>query len=126
MTKRTKKKFEGQQMVMLLGALAHNVMVWARQWLSKTNPRLVKFGVLRLVRDILTTSGFVELTAEGRLISLTLNRDAPAAKRCRDALSDLLKAQAQHRGQSYLMFIQRIRTFLVTDYRTRNVFLRAW
>ncbi len=61
--------------------------------LSKTNPRLVKFGVLRLVRDVLTTSGFVELTAEGTLTSLTLNRAAPAAKRCRDALSDLLKAQ---------------------------------
>ncbi len=62
--------------------------------LSKTNPRLVKFGVLRLVRDVLTTSGFVELTAEGTVASLTLNRAAPAAKRCRDALCDLLKVQS--------------------------------
>ena len=35
-------------MVMLLGALAHNVMVWGREWLSKTTPRLVKFGALAL------------------------------------------------------------------------------
>lgn len=94
MTKRAKKKFEGQQMVMLLGALAHNVMVWAREWLSKNDSHLVKFGVLRLVREVLSTSGFVELTDEGTVTSLTLNRAAPAAKRCRDALSDLLKAHS--------------------------------
>src|SRR6266446_3724297 len=30
LTKRSKKRFEGQQMVMLLGSLAHNALVWAR------------------------------------------------------------------------------------------------
>jgi len=93
MTKRAKKKFEGQQMVMLLGQLAHNVLIWAREWLKKANPRLVKFGVLRSVRDVLTTSGFIELTAEGTVTSVVLNRAAPAARRCRDALGDLLKVQ---------------------------------
>ena len=29
--KRSKKRFAAQQMVMLLGALAHNVIVWAGQ-----------------------------------------------------------------------------------------------
>jgi hypothetical protein len=33
-TKRSKKRFEAQQMVMLLGALAHNVVIWARRWLT--------------------------------------------------------------------------------------------
>ena len=34
-TKRSKKRFEAQQMVMLLGSLAHNVVIWARQWLTQ-------------------------------------------------------------------------------------------
>ncbi len=34
LTKRSKKRFEAQQMVVLLGSLAHNVVVWARRWLS--------------------------------------------------------------------------------------------
>ena len=32
--KRSKKRFEAQQMVMLLGSLAHNVVVWSRAWLA--------------------------------------------------------------------------------------------
>ena len=34
LTKRNKKRFPAQQMLMLLGSLAHNVVVWAREWLS--------------------------------------------------------------------------------------------
>jgi len=59
MTKRSKKKFAAQQMVMLLGQLAHNVVVWARQWLSQSDAKLARFGVLRLVRDVFSTSGFI-------------------------------------------------------------------
>ena len=33
-TTRNKKRFEAQQMVMLLGSLAHNVVIWARCWLT--------------------------------------------------------------------------------------------
>src|SRR6185312_3089120 len=32
--KRSKKRFEAQQMLILLGSLAHNVVVWARHWLA--------------------------------------------------------------------------------------------
>jgi hypothetical protein len=34
LTKRSKKRFPAQQMLVLLGSLAHNVVVWARAWLS--------------------------------------------------------------------------------------------
>src|SRR2546421_387493 len=34
LTKRSKKRFPAQQMLVLLGSLAHNVVVWAREWLS--------------------------------------------------------------------------------------------
>jgi hypothetical protein len=34
LTTRSKKRFPAQQMLVLLGSLAHNVVVWAREWLS--------------------------------------------------------------------------------------------
>jgi hypothetical protein len=34
LTKRNKKRFPAQYMLVLLGSLAHNVVVWARAWLS--------------------------------------------------------------------------------------------
>ena len=36
--KRNKKRFEAQQMVMLPGSLAHNVVVWSRDWLASPSP----------------------------------------------------------------------------------------
>jgi hypothetical protein len=43
-TKRRKKSFTGQQMVALLGTLAHNVVVWAKRWLSDDVPKLKRYG----------------------------------------------------------------------------------
>ncbi len=40
LSKRKKKRFEAQQIVVLLSALAHNVLVWARSWLAPHHPRL--------------------------------------------------------------------------------------
>lgn len=91
MTKRSKKKFAAQQMVMLLGQLAHNVVVWARRWLSETHPQLLRFGILRLVRDVFSTSGFVEFAADGGIKAIVLNCAAPAARRSAEALSTLLQ-----------------------------------
>src|SRR5579859_2326030 len=51
LTKRTKKRFAAQQMVVYLGTLAHNVLVWARAWLAGALPRLARYGLVRLVRD---------------------------------------------------------------------------
>jgi hypothetical protein len=56
-TKRNKKRAPAQRMVMLLNSLAHNVLVWARDWLADEVPKLARFGTLRLVRDVLSVSG---------------------------------------------------------------------
>lgn len=90
MTKRSKKKFAAQQMVMLLGQLAHNVVVWARQWLRQSTPQLARFGVLRFVRDVFSTSGFIEFAADGAIKAVVLNCAAPAARRAAEALRTLL------------------------------------
>ena len=42
LSKRNKKRFEAQQIVVLLSALAHNVLVWARSWLVPHHPRLAQ------------------------------------------------------------------------------------
>ena len=39
-----KRKLAAQQMLGLLGQLAHNVLVWARHWLTEAAPRLATLG----------------------------------------------------------------------------------
>lgn len=38
--KRNKRQMEGQQMVVLLAQMAHNVVVWSQRWLADAAPRL--------------------------------------------------------------------------------------
>ena len=48
--RRRKKRAAAQAMLTLLGTLAHNVLVWAREWLSRGEPRLKQYGIVRLFR----------------------------------------------------------------------------
>jgi len=91
-TKRSKKRFEAQQMVMLLGTLAHNVVIWARQWLTQTAAPapLRHYGLLRMVRDVFHISGFLVMDACGQISQIVLNQAAPLAPRLVDALRELL------------------------------------
>jgi hypothetical protein len=90
MTKRNKKRFAAQQMVMLLGSLAHNILMWARHWLAPQQPKLAHYGVLRLVRDVLHISGFLVRDAQGQIVRLALNQAAPLARELALALQTLL------------------------------------
>ena len=75
--KRSKKRFPAQQMVMLLGSLAHNVIIWARHWLA--SPTLHHYGTLRMVRDVFHISGFLLIDACGQVAQIVLNQAAPLA-----------------------------------------------
>jgi hypothetical protein len=90
MTKRNKKRFEAQQMVMLLGSLAHNVIIWARHWLLASQPRLQHYGIVRMVRDVFHISGFLCLDASGHVVHLVLNQDALLARSLLDSFRELL------------------------------------
>jgi len=92
-TKRRKKSYTGQQMVMLLGALAHNVVVWAKRWLSEDAPKLRRYGVQRMVRDVLAVSGFVELGRSGGVKRVVLNSGSALGRACAKALRKLLEAE---------------------------------
>ncbi len=91
-TKRSKKRFEAQQMVMLLGTLAHNVVIWARQWLTQAAApsKLRHYGILRMVRDVFHVSGFLVLDASCHIVQIVLNQAAPLAPILVDSLRVLL------------------------------------
>jgi hypothetical protein len=72
--RRRKKRAAAQAMLTLLGALAHNVLVWARAWLAEAEPRLKQYGIVRLLRDVLCVSGFVETDRSGLAVGIVLNR----------------------------------------------------
>ena len=90
LSKRNKQRFEAQQMVVLLSALAHNVLVWARQWLAPAAPHLEHYGIKRLVRDVGQISGSVVLTSAGQIVEIVLNQAAPLAAGLVPALRVLL------------------------------------
>ena len=55
-TQRTKKRLVAQRFLMLLGTLAHNLVMWSRRWLAQTSPevarRLQHYGIKRMIRDL--------------------------------------------------------------------------
>ncbi len=57
--RRNKKRFEAQQVLIQLEVLAHNVTVWARQWLAPYCPKVARLGIKRLVRDVFQINGFL-------------------------------------------------------------------
>jgi len=88
LTRRNKKRFEAQQMLMQLGSLTHNTIVWARRWLAA--PQLRSYGMLRMVRDIFHISGFLGVDVQGHIVQIGLNPAAPLASVLVDSLQELL------------------------------------
>jgi hypothetical protein len=93
LTKRSKKRFEAQQMLTLLGSLAHNVIVWARQWLAEREPKVRRYGLKRMVRDIFHISGFLVRNARGRIVEVVLNQRAPLVRNLARSLDVRLRPQ---------------------------------
>jgi hypothetical protein len=92
LARRNKKRYYAQQMVVLLSALAHNVVVWSRGWLSEA-AKVRRYGVLRMVRVVFHVCGFVEVGAKGAIKRIVLSKAAAWARRCANPLRALLKQQ---------------------------------
>ena len=90
LTKRNKKRFCAQEMLVQLGALAHNVLAWAKEWLVPAAPRLAKYGVQRLVRDVMGILGRVELDGDGRVRRIVLTDANPLARQVVTAFQQLV------------------------------------
>src|SRR5260221_4352656 len=78
LTKRNKKRFEAQHMLVLLGSSAHNVVVWARRWLS--SQKIQHYGILRMVRYVFHVSGLLRFDAFGSVVEIVLNQQACLAR----------------------------------------------
>jgi hypothetical protein len=52
-SRRNKKSFTAQQMIVQLNTLAHNLLVWFRAWMVQHWQTIIRLGLFRLVRDLL-------------------------------------------------------------------------
>lgn len=90
LTTRQKKRFAAQQVLTLLGSLAHTVCVWVRAWLSAQPPSLRRYGLKRLVRDIFQIAGRIRWDATGQIVQIILNQAAPLVQGVVHAFQSLL------------------------------------
>jgi hypothetical protein len=93
MTTRNKKRFEAQQLVPQLHALAHNTIVWARQWRSPYVPRVRSWGIMRMVRDVFHVSGKIVFDHRQSISQIILNPADPFAKGLAPGLFALLGSE---------------------------------
>ncbi len=88
-SKRNKKRFAAQQVLIQLEALAHNLLIWARHWLMPNCPKLAHLGIKRLVRDVFQMDGFLIFDQALHLLQIHLNRADPLAKELASGLASL-------------------------------------
>ena len=75
-----KRLLPAQKLVVLLVQLAHNILMWARQWLSKHAPRLLDYGIVRLIGQVWAIPGRVKLTDTEGVVRVRLRREHPRAR----------------------------------------------
>ena len=84
LTKRHKKRFPAQCFLMLLGSMAHNLVLWSRRWLAQTSPevagRLQHYGIKRIIRDLYSIHGILHFDAQGRLDAIVLKSASSLAR----------------------------------------------
>ena len=76
---RNKRRFYAPAMLVQLGHLAHNVVIWWRNRLAQSDARFTQFGILRMVRDVYGISGFVHCDPSGVVQRVELNDRHPSA-----------------------------------------------
>jgi hypothetical protein len=90
-SKRNKKRFEAQQMLLQLEVLAYNTLIWARGWLTPECPRIAAYGIKRLVRDVFTVNGHIFLDQANQVVHIILNSMDTLARDLCAGLAALLK-----------------------------------
>ena len=89
-TKRNKKRMAAQQLLAQLNVLAHNALIWAREWLGLAQDPARRLGILRLCRDVFGIAGVLEFDRAGRVRRIRLNEADRMAHRYLAAFSNLL------------------------------------
>jgi hypothetical protein len=89
-TKRNKKSFPAQEMLLLLGQLAYNLTAWVRNGLASCQAKLRQFGMLRMVRDAFHISGSILFDVRGLIVQISLNQAHDLAASFIDAFASFL------------------------------------
>lgn len=93
-TRRHKKRFFGQFMLLLLEQLAFNLLVWSRRALVAAGfSHIASFGPLRLIHSLSQIPGILILNSRGRLAEIRLCRDHPFSSPLAKTLSQLLPSE---------------------------------
>lgn len=93
LTKRNRKRFAAQEVLVQLTALPHNLLFWAKAWLRPKAPVLEGYGIQRLVRDLLTIRGRIAFRSDGNLQQIVLNSRSRLAHHCLSAFQSLLSSR---------------------------------
>jgi hypothetical protein len=90
LTKRNKRSFAAQEMLVLLAQLAYNLITWTHGLFADAPNKLRTFGVLRMVRDAFHIPGRLELDAQGHLLQIVLCAKHPLAHSFASGLAPFL------------------------------------
>jgi Transposase DDE domain group 1 len=80
--KRRQHKWEAQQIVLLLARLAHHLLLWSKQWLSRLpqlRHRLRGYGLVRLLQEVWTVPGVLHWE-QGWLVRMYFDPLHPLAR----------------------------------------------
>lgn len=86
-----KQRLAAQMLVVLLIQLAHNVLIWTREWVAAQTPRLRSYGIVRLVQELWAVPGRVKLSGD-QLQRVRFRRLHPLARDVCAGLRPLLGA----------------------------------
>jgi Transposase DDE domain group 1 len=94
---RRQRRWEAQQMVLLLARLAHHLLLWGKQWLSRvpgTRQRLRGYGLVRLLRDVWAVPGVIRWR-RGWMVSVRFSPLHPLATPLQQSFSALFRGRVR-------------------------------
>ena len=94
---RRQRRWEAQQMVLRLARLAHHLLLWGKQWLSRvpaTRRRLQGYGLVRLLRDVCAVPGVIRWR-RGWMVSVRFSPLHPLATPLQESFSALFRGRVR-------------------------------
>jgi hypothetical protein len=94
---RRQRRWEAQQMVLLLARLAHHLLLWGKQWVSRvptTQRRLQGYGLVRLLRDVWAVPGVIRWR-RGWMVSVRFSPLHPLATPLQASFSALFHGRVR-------------------------------
>jgi len=86
---RRKQCWEAQEAWVILSDLAHNLLIWSKEWMLKDSI-FESYGLLRLVQDVLVIPGSLEFKGD-KLVKVSLQKTHPFALEMQSCLQTLFK-----------------------------------